>query len=583
MKSITSRCLLLGMLIVAILAPAHPGLADRARSHGQTPTRSGTGLVLNELMADNESVIFDNYAQHDDWFEIHNPGESAIPLDGLYVTNDLSQPMMHRLTGGLSVLPGGYLLLWADDQTFQGDEHCAFTLDTSSGELGLFAADGITQIDAVLFTEQFTDHSYARYPDGAAWTYSWYPTPGAANAAPRIDLFLRLNEVLADNVTINVDEASDHDPWLEVYNRLPIAQSVFGLALTDEPLNPTKWAFPDTVIGGYGHLLIWADDETGEGPLHASFQLEPGGGFLGLYNLDGPSTINTIGFFAQSPDTAYARIPDGEDNWEFTEFPTPSAPNQRGAVTPILYLNEFLASNQSVNQDEAGEYDDWCEIYNPGPDPVAMGGLYLTDDLENTTRWVFPDTVLAPDGYLLIWCDDDPYEGPLHTTFRLASGGEEIGLFERLEDGNRPIDTYVFEAQTVDVSEGRFPDGPGDWVFFGEPTPGGSNSVTAAAPGTGDDPETRIALQFCYPNPTGGPAILHYELTGPGRVPVSLDVYDVRGRHVRYLLNDVVSPGRHSTTWDRRDDGGRPVPAGVYFCRMASGAHRTTLKILLVK
>ena len=29
-----------------------------------------------------------------------------------------------------------------------------------------------------------------------------------------------------------------------------------------------------------------------------------------------------------------------------------------------LYINEFLASNNSVYADEIGEYDDWVELYN---------------------------------------------------------------------------------------------------------------------------------------------------------------------------------------------------------------------------
>ena len=96
---------------------------------------------------------------------------------------------------------------------------------------------------------------------------------------------------------------------------------------------------------------------------------------------DGPTPIDTLGFGPQLPDTSYARLPDGADYWDFTGDPTPGAPNSAGSTPPVLFINEFLASNDTTNADEAGEYDDWVEIFNPGPPAVNLGGLFLSDDL----------------------------------------------------------------------------------------------------------------------------------------------------------------------------------------------------------
>ena len=85
--------------------------------------------------------------------------------------------------------------------------------------------------------------------------------------------------------------------------------------------------------------------------------------------------------------------------------------------------------NATGIQDETGQYEDWLEIFNPGPEAVEMGGLFLTDNLSNSTQWSFPDTTLTAGGFLLVWCDNDPEEGSLHTNFRLSGNGEEIGLF----------------------------------------------------------------------------------------------------------------------------------------------------------
>ena len=50
-----------------------------------------------------------------------------------------------------------------------------------------------------------------------------------------------------------------------------------------------------------------------------------------------------------------------------------------------VYINEILASNDTTNTDESGEYDDWLELYNIGTESENIGGLYITDDADNQT------------------------------------------------------------------------------------------------------------------------------------------------------------------------------------------------------
>jgi len=541
------------------------------------------GLVINELMADNELVIADEFAEYDDWFELYNGSTSTVYLDSLYVTDNLGEPTKHRFTGNHVMPPGGHLLFWADGDTTQGNRHCGFKLDDDGEELGLFAPNGLTIIDTVIYGEQPEDHSYERFPDGGDWTYAWGPTPEATNVAPRLERFLSLNELLAHNETINTDEDLEYDPWLEIYNDLPAAVNLSQLYLSDDPLTPLLWAIPDTVLAGGDHLLVWADDEPLEGPLHATFELDEEGGFLGFYSGVDTSAVDSLTFGEQYPDTALARIFDGEDNWEYTSNPTPGASNLSSYLPPLLYVNEFLAKNDSGIQDETGAYEDWCELYNAGPDTVLLGGMFLTDNLTNPTKWAFPDTFLAPSGFLLVWCDDDVGDGPLHASVKLGASGEEIGLFSRLADGNVLLDSYVFAQQLSDISEGRYPEGTDNWQFFTIPTPGASNSpLSGVGDGDGVNP-TRFAFYPSYPNPASGSMVFAYDIPAPGGIPVHLDIFDLRGRRVRQLIQDHRPAGRHSVVWDRRDNQGRPTAAGVYFSRLIAGEYRATRKLLLIK
>jgi hypothetical protein len=134
-----------------------------------------------------------------------------------------------------------------------------------------------------------------------------------------------------------------------------------------------------------------------------------------------------------------------------------------------LFINEFMASNDSCYADEFGGYDDWIEIYNFDTVAVDIGGMYITDDLTNPTAWQIPDTspdltTIPPGGFLVLWADKEPEQGVLHVKLKLSGGGEQIGLFAK--DGVTPIDTLTFGEQTTDVSYGRIIDGGNEWAFF---------------------------------------------------------------------------------------------------------------------
>ena len=148
-----------------------------------------------------------------------------------------------------------------------------------------------------------------------------------------------------------------------------------------------------------------------------------------------------------------------------------------------LCLNEFLASNGTVLANEAGQYDDWIELYNGGSSAINLAGMFLTDDREDPARWPIPSdrpdvTVIPPGGYALVWADGTTDGAGLHANFKLSSDGEEIALYDT--DGVTLIDHVVFGEQSGDVSFGRCPDGGSDWAFMTAPTPGAANAEAYA-------------------------------------------------------------------------------------------------------
>ncbi len=162
------------------------GLILTVALHGSVEAEGPLSLVINELMASNSSCIRDPQGQYDDWVELYNYSTDAINAGGMYLTDDLSVPIKWRIPYGNSAVTtvpaGGYLLIWADNDTTDAGLHANFKLDADGEELALFDTDGSTLIDSVAFPAQSTDISYGRYPDANDdQRFFGFPSPGGQN------------------------------------------------------------------------------------------------------------------------------------------------------------------------------------------------------------------------------------------------------------------------------------------------------------------------------------------------------------------------------------------------------------------
>jgi len=142
-----------------------------------------------------------------------------------------------------------------------------------------------------------------------------------------------------------------------------------------------------------------------------------------------------------------------------------------------LMINEFLALNQSGAVNETGQHEDWIELYNPGPLPISLYGMYLTDNASNLAKFAFPqNTEIAPDSVLIIWADDGTSTPSyVHANFKLSGNGEEIILSNANGD---IVDSITFGPQVVDLSMGRCPDGTGSFSPQSPPSFNAKNCTT---------------------------------------------------------------------------------------------------------
>ena len=69
----------------------------------------------------------------------------------------------------------------------------------------------------------------------------------------------------------------------------------------------------------------------------------------------------------------------------------------------------------------------------------------------------------------------------------------------------------------------------------------------------------------------------------PKNGKIKMVIYDLMGRKVKTLINDVELAGRKTAVWYATDDFGNPVSAGVYLYRLHGGDKTFTRKMILMK
>jgi len=163
-------------------------------------------VVINEIMASNESTLTDEFSEYDDWIEIYNAGNVIAPIHQYYLSDDPDNPSKWRMPNTI-LNPGQYIIIWADSDEEQGAYHTNFKLKKDGEFLGLFdeKENHYAVVDQVTFPEQETDKSYARIPNGTGdFVIRDYATPFEDNETP-----VGLEEIQSVDIRIYPNPASE--------------------------------------------------------------------------------------------------------------------------------------------------------------------------------------------------------------------------------------------------------------------------------------------------------------------------------------------------------------------------------------
>ena len=196
----------------------------------------------------------------------------------------------------------------------------------------------------------------------------------------------------------------------------------------------------------------------------------------------------------------------------------------------LLIINEVMSSNKTTYADNYGKYSDYIEIYNGYDYEINLKGYYLSDDNFNLKKWSFPDVIIKPNDYLVIYATGKNIteDGIIHTNFKLSQNGEVLTLSNKKAN---PLSRIYYTKTAPDTSYGY--NGKA-YVYYYVSTPGKVNSINYSKdPITiGESTLKLMITEYSYNNSS------KIELYNGESYDIDLENY--------YLSNDIKEPYKYA-------------------------------------
>lgn len=378
-------------------------------------------LRLSEVMASNDGAYLDEQGEAEDFVELVNMGDEPIDLSD-FSLNDSGD--RGRLPSRI-IPPGGLVVLFADDETEQGELHLDFKLSAGGETLSLVyhGAGGRRGVDEVTWTELQPNEAYGRYGAGDEWVRCTWASPMRPNGArcgppepppvPPDDVFADYTWPAPTTTTpLTLSElALSPAAFIEVRNTSGAALPLTGYQVRIAPHGPNQpWPGPTEGVG----VALMGSLAAGERATVTVTATDVAGlalplfeGVVSLFALDG-TLVDRIDFMRWPVGNALARAETPAGTWRFVTANTPAAAN----TAPVLASRDV------------GTYV--RHLFTPGDyAALARGGTLL--DQQAVKFLLDVDVVGGPLGYLM---SSDDF--PLHFDFvdQLFAGGP---VFDRCD------------------------------------------------------------------------------------------------------------------------------------------------------
>ena len=426
-------------------------------------------VVLNEILASNTALqISEDGNRKPDWLELFNGSSDTVDIGG-WTIERVDVPdvpgQVYTLPPGTTMDTQGHLQLIFSNER-RSPFHTGFKLPKRGTTLILRDAEG-TSVDEVTYPAQESNVSFARYRDGleSAWTFNTFPSRLEPNGESEpIAPVARIEGVFGGDGSIEdlgtLSPPAAWQPirfWASGRDDVGIfTMSILWEVVGDPSLN--------------GRVILYDDgmhDDRGMTDGLFAGSLDGGGLPAGTELSLRVEVVDLSGNVLHLPDTT--GLAEGEEVLD--------AYRMRIASEDVpLKISEVVGRNDSGMIDAQGGTPDWVEVRNCSDATVSLEGFALATRFPDASNWYhFPQGArLDPGGFVVIFCDGNIAQGPLHAPFDLEVGGDHLFLV----DARQPavpviVDGVTYGEMLPDRSWARA-DCDGPWSS-NLPTPGAEN------------------------------------------------------------------------------------------------------------
>ncbi|MGE5679314.1 MAG: M4 family metallopeptidase [Bacillota bacterium] len=270
---------------------------------------------------------------------------------------------------------------------------------------------------------------------------------------------------------------------------------------------------------------------------------------VGIMGSTDPGAVTELKYDDNMPETG---VYETDANWQLAVKFTPPVKNCEIQSVKVYYSGD--AKNGSgkftLTMYEAGQV-------NGLPSKVLINPYAYTPSDIGWYKFSFTGTLAVKDDF---------YVGILY------DGTAQPMIGADLPPGNGRA--YEYDPGTSSWSKLLTPN---DYTLF--------MRATVKSATTEVEAETKVPEKFVfeqnYPNPFNPSTSIRYSL--PEGRDVKISVYDITGKEVARLADNYQNPGTYIISWNGKDDSGRNVSSGIYYCRIKAGEFLRTIKMSLIK
>jgi photosystem II stability/assembly factor-like uncharacterized protein len=327
------------------------------------------------------------------------------------------------------------------------------------------------------------------------------------------------------------------------WNMIQLFDSLNGIAMSDPPDGSGAFLIVKTTDGGN----TWAP--IANPPVANTNEFGINNAFQFYDNMNG--WFGTGGFGGGMGGRVF-RTTDGGETWTGFASGNPNFVWSVNFVSPTIGVRTSGSSPYLTRTTDGGQT--WTPVTNlPVPVTTFMGGGAVVSTPTSNQIWVYGEAT-SPSDPFMITSTDGGQSWQQQTLPPLS--GDWIPSMSAVGFGD-PVDSVRVWAVTLDLSS---------------PAGGQILTYSGALPTTttiGQEPLNAIfdyALEQNYPNPFNPVTHIEFRVLNPGFV--ELKIYNGVGQLVRTLLSETKTAGRHSVSWDGKDEVGKQVASGVYLYRL---------------